>query len=86
MEGKMGWVEEDPKEIRIFSEGAKEGSIKAWEREEASKWGTYPAISVIRNIGGGYNVQFYGVNRNRIKSFDTKREAIEYAEEWIRQH
>jgi len=81
-----GWSKADPKTVHIFSIGAREHSVVAWESETPNKWGSYPAISVVPNIGGGYNVQFYGINRGNIKSFKTKDEAIKYAINWMRKH
>ena len=78
------WKRKNPKNVFILSKGAKEYALASWERTTPNKFGVNPAIIIIKNIGSGFNVQFYGVNKNKIKSFKTKQQALKYAKDYMK--
>jgi len=81
-----GWKQREPKNIHILSKGAQSCSLVAWESRVPNKYGTYPAIAIYPNIGGGTNVGFYGTGGNKIKCFKSYKDAYEFAIKWIKAH
>ena len=80
------WKKTDSKKIFILSEGAKKYSVIAWKSKKLNKYEINPAISMVKNIVNGYNVQFFGISKNRIVSFKTKKQALAYAKAYMRKH
>ena len=83
------WKRENPKDMHILSEGAKEYAIDSWEKNIRTRWGTYPAVVIVPNVGGGHNVEVFGIGRGIIKSFfdyESKSRALSFAQKFMEEH